>query len=220
MTDPTSPDQAPQPPQPQVPWQDPAPPPGAPQPPPGWPPPQQPPTSWTGPAAEPGPAPGIRFASHGPRLVAYIIDTIIISIFLIVAITVLSITFFGSAWLTGLRNEDFTGRPSDAAIATIVGFTFLVLFLGLVSFLYFPFFWARSGQTPGMRPFNLHVVRDSDGGKISGGQAILRLFGYWVSAVVFYLGFIWIFIDKRRRGWMDLLGGTVVVAVPPAEYTS
>ena len=215
MTDPTNPDQAPQPPQstpqPQVPWQDPAPPPGASGPPPGWPPPPQPPTSWSGPPPQVGPAPGVQFASHGPRLVAYIIDTIIIGVVLIAAITVLSITFFGSAWLSGLRSSDFRGTPSAAAIGTIVGFTFLVLFLSLVSFLYFPFFWWRSGQTPGMRLFNLHVVRDSDGGKITGGQAILRLFGYWVSAVVFYLGFIWIFVDARRRGWHDLIASTVVI---------
>jgi uncharacterized RDD family membrane protein YckC len=31
---------------------------------------------------------------------------------------------------------------------------------------------------------------------------------------------IWIFIDKRKRGWQDLLGGTVVVDLPPTVYTS
>lgn len=25
------------------------------------------------------------------------------------------------------------------------------------------------------------------------------------------IGYIWIFIDKRRRGWHDLIAGTVVV---------
>ena len=30
-------------------------------------------------------------------------------------------------------------------------------------------------------------------------------------ACVFYLGYIWIFIDKRKRGWFDLIAGTVVV---------
>jgi uncharacterized RDD family membrane protein YckC len=32
-----------------------------------------------------------------------------------------------------------------------------------------------------------------------------------VNSLVFYLGFIWIFIDSRRRGWHDLIAGTVVV---------
>ena len=59
--------------------------------------------------------------------------------------------------------------------------------------------------------FRLHVVRDRDGGPISGGQAILRLFGLWLSGAVFYLGYIWILIDSRRRGWHDLIAGTCVI---------
>ena len=37
--------------------------------------------------------------------------------------------------------------------------------------------------------------------------------------LVFYIGFIWIFVDNRRRGWMDLLAGTVVIAAPPPPYS-
>jgi len=55
------------------------------------------------------------------------------------------------------------------------------------------------------------VVRDADGGPVSGGTAFARLLGYWVNQVVFYIGFIWIFVDKRRRGWHDLIAGTVVI---------
>ena len=62
-----------------------------------------------------------------------------------------------------------------------------------------------------MRPFNLRVVRDSDGGSIGWGTAFLRLIGLWVAGVVFYIGYIWIFIDKRRRGWQDLIAGTVMI---------
>ena len=43
------------------------------------------------------------------------------------------------------------------------------------------------------------------------GTAILRLVGYWISGAVFYIGYIWILIDKRHRGWIDLIAGTVVV---------
>jgi uncharacterized RDD family membrane protein YckC len=28
---------------------------------------------------------------------------------------------------------------------------------------------------------------------------------------VFYLGFLWVFVDGRRRGWHDLIAGTVVI---------
>jgi uncharacterized RDD family membrane protein YckC len=84
----------------------------------------------------------------------------------------------------------------------------------VIGLLYFPYFWANGGRTLGMRPFNLRVVRDSDGGPIGWGTAILRLIGLWVAGAVFYLGYIWIFIDKRRRGWQDLIAGTVVIKQP------
>ena len=43
------------------------------------------------------------------------------------------------------------------------------------------------------------------------GDGLLRLLGLWVAGAVFYLGYIWIFIDKRRRGWQDLIAGTIVI---------
>jgi uncharacterized RDD family membrane protein YckC len=46
------------------------------------------------------------------------------------------------------------------------------------------------------------------------GTGILRLIGLAVAGAVFYIGFIWIFIDKRRRGWQDLIAGTIVVKGP------
>ena len=87
----------------------------------------------------------------------------------------------------------------------------LFLALLLLVLLYLPFFWARGGQTPGMRLFGLRVVGDRDGGRIGWRTALLRLLGMYVASAVFYLGFIWILVDKRRRGFHDLIAGTVVV---------
>ena len=89
----------------------------------------------------------------------------------------------------------------------------LLAILAFVAFnlVYFPWFWARGGQTPGMRLMAIRVVRDADGGPVSLGAAILRLIGYWINNLTFYIGFAWILVDKRRRGWHDLLAGTCVV---------
>jgi uncharacterized RDD family membrane protein YckC len=156
------------------------------------------PSAWQPVPVEVGPAPGVKFAGHGGRLVAYIVDSIILGAIMIVLSIIVTPIFVGAA-----VNED-----AGAA----AGASFLWLFLiGVISILYFPFFWQRSGQTPGMKMFRLRVVRDEDGGPLTWGKAILRLLGFWVSSAVFYLGFIWIFIDKRRRGWHDLIAGTVVI---------
>jgi uncharacterized RDD family membrane protein YckC len=43
------------------------------------------------------------------------------------------------------------------------------------------------------------------------GQALLRYFGYLVSLLPLGLGFIWVAFDKRKRGFHDLIAGSVVV---------
>ena len=160
---------------------------------------------WEAPEPQTGPAPGYDFAGHGSRLVAYILDCVLI--FILLLVPVIALVAIGSA----IGSDVTRPRTADVdAFATFATVIFFVLILVLV-FGYFPFFWARSGQTPGMRPFGLWVVRDADGGPLQARTAILRLIGMYVASTVFYLGFIWIFIDKRRRGWHDLIAGTVVV---------
>jgi len=134
--------------------------------------------------------PAIVLGGPGPRLVGYIVDMLIS----VAAIFVLVIVF-------GMFAGVF---PVLSSIGIVLSFL-------IVDFAYFPYFWAKRGQTPGMKVMNVKVVRDSDGGPISAGQAILRLIGYWISGAVFLLGYLWIFVDKRQRGWFDLIAGTVVV---------
>jgi uncharacterized RDD family membrane protein YckC len=159
---------------------------------------------WVSPDPAGGPAPGVEFAPYGGRLVAYIIDTVIDGIIVTAAYITAAILILDGASI------DDPGVVREFGPGAALGF--IVAIIGtLVGLLYFPFFWARGGQTPGMIPFSLRVVRDSDGGRVGWGAAILRLIGLWVGAAVFYLGYIWIFIDKRRRGWQDLIAGTIVV---------
>ncbi len=50
-----------------------------------------------------------------------------------------------------------------------------------------------------------------DGGPVSVGKAFVRWIGYFVSAIVFCLGFLWIIWDKEKQGWHDKIAGTYVV---------
>jgi uncharacterized RDD family membrane protein YckC len=174
--------------------------------------PQPPPVSWQAPAPEPGPAPGFEFGGFGARLVAYILDAIILT-FVVGGLIVIAaiIAWVGTDFSIDTTTGDVIPESIDFSSGAWVAFALLTIFGTIIAILYFPWFWARGGQTPGMRPFGLYVVRDADGGRIGWGAAILRLLGFYVSSLVFYLGFIWIFIDKRRRGWHDLIAGTVVI---------
>ena len=151
-----------------------------------------PPVSWVVPEDHlAGPAPGYLFGGAGERLIAYIVDSLIITALVIVVLIVGAVVF--------------NALPALAVAIWIVGCVAALI-------VYFPYFWMKSGQTPGLRLFQLYVVRDSDGGPIGFGAAMLRLIGlYVIDGLVFYIGFIWIFIDKRKRCWHDLLAETVVV---------
>lgn len=161
------------------------------------------PPYWQGGAQVTGPAPGVEFAGYGARILAYIIDGILLGII----ITVLSLVL--GAVLVGSTRDNEVGALGATAITIWVGVTILV------GILYFPYFWQQSGQTPGMRMFGIRVVRDRDGGPVGWGGAILRFIGYSINSIVFGLpiGWLWILFDSRRRGWHDLIGGTVVVKV-------
>ena len=62
-----------------------------------------------------------------------------------------------------------------------------------------------------MMPLGLRVVDEKTGETISMGKAFLRLIGLVISIAVFYIGVIWILFERRRRGWHDLIAGTIVV---------
>jgi len=142
--------------------------------------------------------PDVRLASPVKRLIAYIIDGAIISVVFFVLAVVLG-TLIGAA---GQSGREFLA----SAGIVIYMLVFLVLWIG-----YFPWFWSHGGQTPGHKALGMRVVVEEDGSQLGFGGGLVRLFGYFVSGLVFWIGFIWILIDKRRRGWHDIMAGTIVV---------
>ena len=159
------------------------------------PPPTSPPSgAWAAPPLEPGPAPGVAFAPHGARLLSYLLDCLIL--FIVLAVFWVIVLAAGTAAGTG---------------GALAGFGILLVGTIAVSIGYWPWFWMRGGQTPGMKPFGLFVVDDRTGGPVSGGAAALRYLGYIINGIALYIGFAWVLVDKRRRGWHDLIAGTVVI---------
>jgi uncharacterized RDD family membrane protein YckC len=97
-----------------------------------------------------------------------------------------------------------------AAIAGSISASLVyVVYIGVL--VYFILCWGLLGQTIGMMPFGLRIVRNSDGGKLTWGNVIMRMIGWIVSGIVLDIGFIWAAFDSRKRGWHDMIGGTVVI---------
>jgi uncharacterized RDD family membrane protein YckC len=193
----------------------PTPPPYAPTPPAAAPPPPSAPPPPPGPGG--GPAPGLEYATFGGRLIAYIIDSILVGLVTGFVSVVLGGGFFALYGFTALR----FGQPLrfDLGLGGVV-FTIVA---GLISGAYFVYFWTHAGATPGQSFLGLEVRNAADGARLTQDQAIRRwafLIVPFVSVFPFigFLVFLYqIFLaytvttDPNRQGFHDKEAGTVVV---------
>jgi uncharacterized RDD family membrane protein YckC len=83
----------------------------------------------------------------------------------------------------------------------------------LVALAYFAGMWAWKGTTVGGIVLNLKVVRLDDQ-PVTITVGLVRALAAAFSAVVFFLGFLWIAWDKEKQSWHDKIAGTVVVRLP------
>jgi uncharacterized RDD family membrane protein YckC len=79
---------------------------------------------------------------------------------------------------------------------------------------YFIVSWIRGGQTIGMRPWRLRVVR-GDGTPPDLAHAALRFAVALLSLAPAGLGFWWALFDAQGRSWHDIAAGTLVVRMEP-----
>ena len=166
--------------------------------PPGYPqPPVEPPPGHPGSGSPPppsaGPAPGVLYSSFWQRVVAYLVDLVVMGTF-------------------GAVIRVLLGRHPGAADLSIAILTALV-----VHAVYLVGLW-QTGQTLGMRILSLAVLRAEDGGRLTPSQAALRFIPFGLALIVPFIGpLIWIGLaisvatDPRGQGFHDRLAGSVVV---------
>ena len=84
------------------------------------------------------------------------------------------------------------------------------LMIVLTHMLYYTYFHGTTGQTPGKMLLKLRVIRTT-GEEMTLGFGFLRWTAYFVSAVFFGLGLLWIVFDRKKQGWHDKIAGTLVI---------
>lgn len=105
-----------------------------------------------------------------------------------------------------------TYRQMNEAGSTI-GDPILSLVLISILFLFFGYFWTKTGQTLGMQVWHLRV-QTKEGKPISWLQAFTRFLGAFISASIFGLGYVWVLVDKENRSLQCILSGTKVIKIP------
>ncbi len=98
-------------------------------------------------------------------------------------------------------------------LGVISGFVGRAPFTFLLALAYFAGMWTWKGTTIGGIVLGLKVVR-VDGQPVSFVVALVRGLAAAFSAMVLFLGFLWIAWDKDKQGWHDMIAGTVVLRLP------
>lgn len=127
------------------------------------------------------------------RVVASIIDNILLSI----ACIPVAILVYASV------GQEKTADAIYNLVSMAISLTAVLLF------------WKYKQATPGKMVFSARIADAATFGKPSFGKLVLRYIGYIPSTLVLGLGFLWVAFDKRKRGWHDLMAGTVVVTPRP-----
>ncbi len=133
----------------------------------------------------------LRYVGFWARFVAFIVDSIWVSI--IIGLILLAV-YGGSL------------PAADSPVATIIQ-----LLLGAAAII---LFWMFRSTTPGKMIVSAIIVDAETLGRPSTRQLIGRYLGYYVSILGLGVGFLWVAFDARKQGWHDKLAGTLVIRKP------
>ncbi len=153
----------------------------------------------------------VKLASLGKRLVAHLIDRLIMFVFFIVLVFS-GIMFFGM--LAPLKKDydnysESINSPLDILFAFgILGLVGVIL---LLPFIYDAVLTASSYQaTFGKRIMRIKVIRE-DGGRVNFGDSFLRAIVKYITATMCYLLMMVCMFDKNQQNLHDRAVRTLVI---------
>lgn len=173
-----------------------------------------------------GPAPGLAYAGFGPRLLGYLIDSLLLLVaeaaVTIPLVIVPLVRFYRDHPV--VRGQSLPPLPTDLTTR----FTVLSVLGAAASALYFGGLVAWRGRTLGQQAVGATVVRAEDGGKLPAGRAFLRAIVFWgpgllnalpllgsVAGLIAFIAMLAVAWDPRKQGWHDKLGKDLVVRPLP-----
>ncbi|MCY1136843.1 RDD family protein [Actinoplanes sp. Pm04-4] len=147
--------------------------------------------------AKPAPADPLPAAYGGlvSRLLAYVVDALIVSMLIGVAAAAL-----------GLVASVVGYEARELARAVLSGY---IVFLPSILALYCALFWLLAGRTPGMAVLGLRVVT-TEGRPVRWLAALVRA----LLLAYFPVGALWLLVNRRHQGIHDLIARTSVVRGP------
>ncbi|MFA6332388.1 MAG: RDD family protein [Methanoregula sp.] len=165
------------------------------------------------PEEDEGPEVGV-YAGLGRRLIAFIVDIILIVLFdLVLAGTLGLFRGFQNLYFYAFQHVPASELTTEGTTAALMGSIIAAygLTLVVVPWIYYAGFESsRSQATPGKVLMKL-VVTDLAGNKPTFARTSLRFFWKYVSTLIIFIGFIMIGFTKKHQGLHDRLSGCLVL---------
>lgn len=157
---------------------------------------------------------GGELAGFGVRLGGYLLDGLLYGLLMAVFIVPGAILIGGSfSDCVTIDNELFCppGSPNGGMIGG--GIALMVVGFLIVAFIYLRAL-GKTGQTWGRKIVGIKVIGQTSGEPIGFGRALGRqLFASFISAQIFYLGYLWMLWDDKNQTWQDKVVNSIVVKV-------
>jgi uncharacterized RDD family membrane protein YckC len=150
--------------------------------------------------AEPGARRDSEPAEFGSRLAAFAVDAVFV-------LSGQAVMLAPVGWYWWSREAPRT--PGDVSFLPVFASATLVPLALLLGALYHVYFWSVKGATPGKELLDLRVETDAGASPIPLGCAVLRVFGYLLSAASLGIGFL--MVAFGGSGLHDRIAGTRVV---------
>ncbi|WP_202131572.1 RDD family protein [Aurantiacibacter rhizosphaerae] len=154
----------------------------------------------------------MQFAGFWIRVGAYLIDAILLAIFIYLFQSLTGINM-GASYSANMGDLSAAGGEDVASpLGSVISFLiYLVYFAGLES--------SAWQATVGKKALGLIVV-DTSGNRISFLRALGRFFGRLLSAIILMIGYIMVAFTEKKQGLHDKLASTYVLKGQPGEYST
>lgn len=88
---------------------------------------------------------------------------------------------------------------------------FPILLLAL--YVFFGFFWTRTGQTLGMQAWHIKIQKN-DQSMLTWQQAFIRFISATISLSFCFIGYLWVLLDGQKRSWQCIASDSEVIRIP------
>lgn len=169
----------------------------------------------------------LKLAPNGKRVISYLIDSIVPFLTLCIALAVVAVCGYDAGFKSvnpdvtnpfGMYgfDDDFFNYGTGTSESLVVGLLAALLIMTFLYLIYLAvqiYFYTKS-KSIGKAIMGLQVVSSKNGEPVSVWWMLLR---EWVakevSGAIFFIGYIWAFIDDKKRTWHDKICDTYVVDI-------